>query len=485
MSGCTSIGPRFLLTNVRSGLVYNCSFSSGNGLALSIGKDADSGGQATTITVERCTATSTGTHGALIGHGATGCVVKDLTSITNGDYGLVVKSCSGNTISGGIFSGGAGSARAALYLKGCSANTIDGSILISDASGKTCIYIQASDSGTKPSGNTLRNLLCKVSAGSVFAWAAAQDGGTHVVDYNRYRLCGTGTWGTVQAATPATLATVRTAWGDTNDSHSTTDAALGLADAAKVMADTDRGDGTMGTIPLASVMQSAGGNIPATDVRDDTETGIAAGGDLHIVTSGTIGEALLAALAIKAKTDLIGSNDADSPAQQATQATIADKLDEKVSEVGGGSGGGITDEQWGYIVRQLGLIGSAEVTMNGPMLASGDFLLVQGNDRTLSWTIKNWALAVPDSCKVELTTANAYSAGGVQPAKLLELTATCSLSGSTLTISAPITATQSNALPTSPPNQANYIRAEVRMTYGSNTISPLFASGTVVRKVGT
>lgn len=47
-----------------------------------------------------------------------------------------------------------------------------------------------------------------------------------------------------------------------------------------------------GSLPASMVMASAGGNILTTDVRNDTETGIAAGGDLSIAVSGTVGKAL-------------------------------------------------------------------------------------------------------------------------------------------------------------------------------------------------
>lgn len=40
--------------------------------------------------------------------------------------------------------------------------------------------------------------------------------------------------------------------------------------------------GMLGRLPLAKVMQSAGGNIQAGDVRSDTQTGAAAGGTLDI-----------------------------------------------------------------------------------------------------------------------------------------------------------------------------------------------------------
>lgn len=58
----------------------------------------------------------------------------------------------------------------------------------------------------------------------------------------------------------------------------------GLVDPAKVLEDeplwTD--SATLGTLPLAEVMQSAGGNLLVTDVRSDTVTGEAAGGTLDI-----------------------------------------------------------------------------------------------------------------------------------------------------------------------------------------------------------
>lgn len=53
------------------------------------------------------------------------------------------------------------------------------------------------------------------------------------------------------------------------------------APAAKRLPDTSLG-GVAGTLPVAKVMQSAGGNVLPGDVRDDTVTGAAAGGTLKI-----------------------------------------------------------------------------------------------------------------------------------------------------------------------------------------------------------
>ena len=55
----------------------------------------------------------------------------------------------------------------------------------------------------------------------------------------------------------------------------------GYAPATWVLAGTNRGDGTAGTLPAAKVMASAGGTLKPTDVRSDTTTGRAAGGTMR------------------------------------------------------------------------------------------------------------------------------------------------------------------------------------------------------------
>jgi hypothetical protein len=215
-TGLTCNFPKFSVNGCRAGsTVTNSTFACTAYAPFIAGLDADTGGATTAVTVSNCTfsATGAGSHGLLIGHGATGCVFNNCTVTACGDYALVIKSCSGNTVNGGYFPAGASAGKSAVLYKGSEGNTVTGATLVANGSGRRCLNITANDAATDPTGETVtRCKMIVLAAGELYLWPTAEDGGGNLVDRNLIHVTGGSTYGTVYGVECKTLAQLRTVW---------------------------------------------------------------------------------------------------------------------------------------------------------------------------------------------------------------------------------------------------------------------------------
>lgn len=228
-TGISSTFPKWSMEGCVAGTtISNSAFAATNYAAFFAGKDADGGGAATAGVVTNCTFTVTGSgsHGALIGHGANGVYFINCRTLECGDYGLVMKSCESNFVIGGSYLAGAGSGKSALLYKGSTGNTVTGVSLFADGSSRRCVFITANDVAQAVTSETLNNCRLYARNGAeLYLWAAIDDGAGNRSD--RHLMCVQGgTFGTVYGTSCTSLSQLRQVWnsgdGAGNDQHSTT-----------------------------------------------------------------------------------------------------------------------------------------------------------------------------------------------------------------------------------------------------------------------
>ena len=201
--------------------VIGGSYSAYSAHGLSIGSDTPSTDIVTGL-MQYVTVTCTLGHGLLVGYGATSFAVSN-SHMTGGDYGLVIKHCTGtvatyNTINGGRLSG--------IYFKAAVSPIVERNIISSSAAGVAIMMLQG-NAGIKCENVTLtHNLIIANGTAGVFNWGGdADDLGGGVVDYNTYIVAGTDGFGTVRSSSGITdLGGLQAAWvgytNPTNDTHS-------------------------------------------------------------------------------------------------------------------------------------------------------------------------------------------------------------------------------------------------------------------------
>jgi hypothetical protein len=151
----------------------------------------------------------------------------------------------------------------------------------------------------------------------------------------------------------------------------------------------------------------------------------------------------------------------------------------------------------GYVLNAIKTktdqIGSAAVTITAPVDPNDDsrLTLTQGDDHTSgsglpSWTVTNWTgPALKTTGKLRLLSIEAYRQLGTNAVADLEVDATITTSGSTLTITAPITAAQSALLASYPPGDQDTHQYQVVGSRNDNNadVSLVLSKATVNRRV--
>jgi len=222
--------PGMVEVNTASGLSYTgllfdgCTIAQGaaGNYALQLGQDGVAIGTIAGI-VRNCTV-SGNNHVVLMGGDCAGMVAQDNTiNAGSGAYGVVLKECDGNTVSGNSITGGS---VAGIYCKGAKNATITGNA-ITAAQANLMQIIVNSATGNKCQNITFTgNTLTASGTAKLLSWGNSDnDLGGGVCDYNTY-VVGVNKYGLVRADTDVqSLAELQAAWTGYdvagNDTHST------------------------------------------------------------------------------------------------------------------------------------------------------------------------------------------------------------------------------------------------------------------------
>lgn len=197
------------------------------GAGVIVGADADSSTLTVTATITGATISSASAHGLIVGTGVTSCTITGCT-IAGGDYGVVIKECSGvtfgslagpNTITSGT--------SAALYFKAANGCTATRNIINNSNGDGVYVLKNASNNHTCGTLTLTYNTITTAGAKKTFNWGdATNDTGGCVCDYNTYHPNGTAKLGIVRGdADVQNLTELQAAWVDydvtTNDANST------------------------------------------------------------------------------------------------------------------------------------------------------------------------------------------------------------------------------------------------------------------------
>jgi lysophospholipase L1-like esterase len=209
-----------------------------------------------------------------------------------------------------------------------------------------------------------------------------------------------------------------------------------------------------GTLPLAMVMESAGGELLPSSVLLDTADGAAAGGTVDLAAA----EAAAA-----------------SAADAAARADVGSILQTALTAQGFTTGR----------AAKLELLGAATVqTRQGSVYADGSWQVDEDCDAVLTWAV-DWTAAEPDSVELRIGPEQQYaSEDTITP--LLTVACTKALADGTLTITATLSETDVGALTAyaSPyPIKNNGLRAKGYATTGTSTVKVVDAKGACVRKI--
>jgi hypothetical protein len=226
-----------------------------------------------------------------------------------------------------------------------------------------------------------------------------------------------------------------------------------VAPANKVLADTSN-VGVAGTLPVAMVMESAGGNLMPNSVLLDTDDGAAAGGTVDLAAA----EAAAA-----------------SAADAAARADVGTILQTALTAQGFTTGR----------AAKLELLGASTAqTRQGNVYADGSWSVDEDCDAVLTWAL-DWTAAEPDSVELRIGPEQQYaSEDAITP--LLTVACTTVLADGVLTITATLSETDVDALTAyaSPyPVKNHGLRAKGYATTGSSTVKVVDAKGMCVRKI--
>ena len=164
-------------------------------------------------------------HALLFGVGSVNAVVKRHYACSRrSGWGVVMKGTGGLLEDSDIVGG----PMSTLYFKGANAWTVNRCSIVQDVGG-SAIEVKNGDTTPLSSDLKITNSAFTVTDGELFDFGAGtHEDGTSQVDYNRYRVVASGTWGNVRGTTVNSLADVRTAWDayavPTNDELSVVDA---------------------------------------------------------------------------------------------------------------------------------------------------------------------------------------------------------------------------------------------------------------------
>lgn len=135
---------------------------------------------------------------------------------------------------------------------------------------------------------------------------------------------------------------------------------------------------------------------------------------------------------------------------------------------------------------------STIVSVTAPVNVDDDnrLSLVQGDDhdagdRLPTWTITGYAgpSLAAGTAKLRLLEINRYQRRGTDADAQLEVPATLGIAGSTITVTAAISAAQSALLSSSPPAVEDTHKYQIVATAGGKTISLLLGPATVTRRI--
>ncbi len=156
--------------------------------------------------------------------------------------------------------------------------------------------------------------------------------------------------------------------------------------------------------------------------------------------------------------------------------------------------GALTSEQAAALqatADKVALLQVGRVINGGPVAQGGNLTIFAGDDYSsttgnlLTWTVTGYTTSAPSSVELGLIDSEAYASGSTTAD--LEVAGTSSLSGTTLTVTVPVTAAQTAALDVAEPNAAsgNYRYQLVGLYSGSTRRTLASGLATVVRRIAT
>lgn len=195
----------------------------GNAKVLSLGTDAVSGCPVWVDILDAEVMKVSGTnHAAMIGAGATGIINGIKIKNPSGDYGLVVKENSNaKVINSDIDSG----TIAALYFKGAKSASANNNKLNGINGGYAFQMVVGDTGNTSASCNITGNIMKASGSSKLLNWVSTGDGGSNIMNQNKYKVYGSGNFGNVRSTSNITsMSALRFAWNDytnpTNDFNS-------------------------------------------------------------------------------------------------------------------------------------------------------------------------------------------------------------------------------------------------------------------------
>jgi len=208
---CTMTAPSYAFY-ATGGVNINVSggrYTNENGLpALVYGRDAETSDTAVSGLIEGAEIASNTSHSVLIGCGAAGVTLRNCR-IRGGDYGVVLKECSGNVVEGNSIIGGSA---AGVYCKGAVNCTLERNRI--GCSSGSCLRLGPGGTGNKNSSLLVRkNRMQAYGTAKIYSWETAGDNGGCVVDENHYGPRGSGRFGALRGSSDIkSLAELQAAW---------------------------------------------------------------------------------------------------------------------------------------------------------------------------------------------------------------------------------------------------------------------------------